>query len=103
VTKTGNDTLSHAVNYATAAGTAIAGTDYTTTSGTLSFAATDTSKTFTVATMINPAATTAREFTSTLSGATNGATIGTASATGTITEPTVVMRPSPMLKTCNKI
>jgi YD repeat-containing protein len=90
VTKTGNDTLSHSVNYATSNGTAIAGSDYTTASATLTFAATDTSKTFTVATIINPAATTARTFTSTLSGATGGATLGTASAIGTITQPTVV-------------
>jgi PKD repeat protein len=48
VTKTGTTTQSCSVSYATADGTAIGGVNYTSSSGTLSFAAGDTSKTFTV-------------------------------------------------------
>lgn len=48
VTKSGSTTQTTTVNYATADGTALAGQDYTATSGTLTFAAGDTSKTVTV-------------------------------------------------------
>ena len=48
VTKTGSTALASSVQYATADDTAIAGSDYTATNGTLNFAAGDTSKTFTV-------------------------------------------------------
>jgi chitinase len=72
------------VKYATSDGTAAAGADYTAASGTLTFAAGETSKTVNVA--INGDATVESDetFTVTLSEA-SGATIGTASATGTIT------------------
>jgi parallel beta-helix repeat protein len=49
VTRTANTNVAASVNYATANGTALSGSDYSATSGTLSFAAGDTSKTFTVA------------------------------------------------------
>ena len=49
VGKTGASLLASTVRYATADVTAVAGSDYTDTSGTLNFAAADTSKTFTVA------------------------------------------------------
>ena len=48
VTRTGNTTVPASVHYATADGTAVAGEDYTSTSGTLTFAPGETSKPFNV-------------------------------------------------------
>jgi CSLREA domain-containing protein len=48
VNKSGNTLLPASVNYSTSDGTAAAGSDYTTASGTLTFAPGDTSKQFTV-------------------------------------------------------
>jgi hypothetical protein len=48
VTKTGSTSVASSVQYATADDSAVAGTDYSATSGTLNFAAGDTAKTFTV-------------------------------------------------------
>jgi hypothetical protein len=48
VTRTGNTNAAVTVNYATADGSAVAGADYTAANGTLTFAAGETSKTFTV-------------------------------------------------------
>ena len=84
VTRTGGSDGAVAVNYTTSNGTATAGTDYTPASGTLTFAAGETSKLVTV----NVAGDTAFEsnegFTVTLSGATAGAVISTGATTGTI-------------------
>ena len=71
------------VDYATSDGTATSGADYTAATGTLTFAAGETSKTVSVP-LLRDADTEADEtLTLTLSGA-SGATIGTASATGTV-------------------
>ncbi len=72
------------VNYATGSGTAISGTDFTPASGTLSFAVGDAPKIVPVTTIDNRNDTTVRTFTLSLSGATNGAPIGTPSGTGSI-------------------
>ncbi|MDQ3712621.1 MAG: FG-GAP-like repeat-containing protein [Acidobacteriota bacterium] len=48
VTRTGDLSVESTINYATSDGTAVAGSDYTATSGTLSFAAGESSKTITV-------------------------------------------------------
>jgi Calx-beta domain-containing protein/hemolysin type calcium-binding protein len=72
------------VAYATADGTATAGTDYTATSGTLVFAPGQTSQTVAVPVIGDTAFEPDETFTLTLSNPVN-ATLGTATATGTIT------------------
>ncbi|MBV9495282.1 MAG: right-handed parallel beta-helix repeat-containing protein, partial [Acidobacteria bacterium] len=71
------------VNYATANGTAIAGSDYTATSGVLTFSPGTTSQTINVPISGDTIAEPDETFTVNLSGASN-ATISTISATGTI-------------------
>ena len=72
------------VAYATADGTATAGSDYTTTSGTLVFAPAETSKTIAVPIVGDTSGEPDETFTLTLSNPVN-ARLGTAQATGTIT------------------
>ena len=74
------------VNYATSGGTATSGTDFTATSGTLSFLAADTTKTISVPTIDDSTTENAENFTITLSSPSSGSTIGTATATGTIND-----------------
>lgn len=82
VTRTGGTGTAVTVNYATADGTAVAGTDYAATKGTLNFAVGDAAaKTFIVPILNSSAQTTQKSFTVSLSGAT-GTTVGT---TGTAT------------------
>jgi hypothetical protein len=71
------------VNYATADGTALAGTDYQSASGTLTFAPGQTSQTVTVTVFAQPTPTAGKSFTLNLSGPSN-ATLARAQATGTI-------------------
>ncbi len=73
------------VDWATSDGTATAGTDYTAGSGTLTFAASDTSKTLNVAVTGDTADEDNETFTVTLSNASN-ASVPDATATGTITD-----------------
>ena len=97
-------TSSVTVQYATADGTAKAGTDYTSVSGALTFAAGQTSKTVLVPINNDTKVNGARSFTFTLSSPTN-AIIGDATATLTIRDddgappPPPVVRPSPPQKT----
>ena len=72
------------VNFATANGTATAGSDYTAANGTLTFTPGTTSQSVTVNVTGDTTCEPDETFTVNLSGATN-ATIGTASGTGTIT------------------
>ncbi|MFT3920936.1 MAG: Ig-like domain-containing protein [Myxococcales bacterium] len=73
------------VNYATANGTATAGSDYTATTGALTFNSGDTTKTFTVPVLEDTAVETAETIRVNLSNATNAA-LGVAQGTGTITD-----------------
>ena len=65
------------VNYATSDGTAVAGSDYTAVSGTLSFADGETSKTFTIPITADTVAEGDETVNLTLSNPTGGATMGT--------------------------
>ena len=85
VTKTGSTSLSSSVNFATANSAAVAGTDYTTSSGTLNFAVGDVSKTITVSTINDSAFETAEGFYINLTSPTN-ATISDAQGIGTIND-----------------
>lgn len=74
VTRTGSTVGSYSVNYATASGTATA-QDFTATSGSLVFAAGQTSRTISVATTLDLRVEAAEYFYVNLSGATGGAII----------------------------
>lgn len=75
------------VNYATADGTAVSGSDYTTTSGTLNFVGTaGETKTIIVPIIDNSYGESTETFLVNLSGATGGVVIITPSGTGTITD-----------------
>jgi hypothetical protein len=76
------------VNYATADGSATAGNDYFSQSGTVTFAPGQTSRTILLATIEEPVLDGNKTFGVQLSNPTAGATIGTGSATVTIVDPT---------------
>jgi len=86
ITKSGPSAVNNSVSYATSNGSAVAGVDYTAVSNTLTFAPSDTTKTFTVPIVNDGAYKGNRSFTVSLSNATNGATIVAATATVTIVE-----------------
>ncbi len=95
----GQSGIPFTVNYAINSGTAVYGTDITagtpsTQTGTLSFPVGTTSQTVVVNTMDARLETGTRNFTVSLSGASNAAPIGTASATGTIQETNVPAPPT---------
>ena len=92
VNRTGGTSGAVSVSYATSNGTAVAGTDYTAASGTLSWAAGDnTAKTISVPVTDEHLTSGSKTFGVTLSAATGGATLGTPStATVTITDNDVV-------------
>ena len=73
------------VDYATSGGTATSGTDFTAASGTLTFAANETSQTVSVSTTDDSDDESSETFTLTLSNA-SGADLGDATATGTIVD-----------------
>jgi hypothetical protein len=84
VVRTGSTSAAATVNYATSNGSAKAGEHYTSVSGTLNFAAGETSKTFTVNVSDNSAIDGNKAFNITLSSPTGGAAIGTP-GTSTVT------------------
>ncbi|MEI7546056.1 MAG: Calx-beta domain-containing protein, partial [Mycobacteriaceae bacterium] len=82
------------IGYATTNGTATAGTDYTATTGTLTFAPGVTSQQINVPILADTAVESSETFTVTLSNP-SGATIAGATATGTITNTPVAVTPPP--------
>ncbi|MDZ4781733.1 MAG: Calx-beta domain-containing protein [Planctomycetia bacterium] len=87
VTRTGGDAAGVTVQYATSNGAATAGSDYTTASATLTFAAGETQKTLTVPILVDAVLEQEETFTLTLSAPGGGGTLGTPStATVRITE-----------------
>lgn len=87
VTKANATALTHTVTYSTASGTATAGSDFSSVSGTLSFGSQETSKTITVNTIDDAALESATEaFTVQLSAPSAGAIIADASGIGTISD-----------------
>jgi hypothetical protein len=86
ITKTGSTSSSFSVNYATANSSAIAGSDYTATSGTLTFTAAQTSKTVSVLTTDDTTVESAETMFVNLSGATGGSTISDSQGVGTIND-----------------
>nr|CBA31110.1 hypothetical protein Csp_C26910 [Curvibacter putative symbiont of Hydra magnipapillata] len=85
VTKTGSTNLPVTVDFATANGSATAGSDYTAINGSLTFAANETTKTITVNITNDTTYEISEDFTVSLSNV-SGATLGTSSATGTIVD-----------------
>jgi hypothetical protein len=82
------------VDYATANNTATAGSDYTATSGTLTFAAGETTKTVTVQVTGDTVAEANETYNVNLSNATGGALIGDAQGVGTITNDDALSCPA---------
>jgi uncharacterized repeat protein (TIGR01451 family) len=96
VNRTGGTDGAVAVSYATANGSASAGSDYTATSGTLTWAAGDgAGKTITVPITSDTVDEPNETFTVTLSGVTGGAALGTSSVTVTITDDDQPAPPPP--------
>jgi YD repeat-containing protein len=88
VTKTGATNEAFSVNYATANGTASAGSDYTSASGTLTFFFNETQKTVSVPTLADAVSEGNETALLNLSAATDGATIADSQGAGTITNVT---------------
>ena len=84
VTRSTPTTGAFSVDYATSNGTAIEGSDYTATSGTLAFASGETTKTVQVSTLTDASAEGSETVNLDLSNATGGATISDALGVGTV-------------------
>ncbi len=94
VTRTGTSSTSQSISFATADGSAVAGSDYTAASGSLTFAPTDTSKTISVTTIDDTIVEAAETLFVNLSGAPARATINDSQGVGNITDQDGAARPS---------
>lgn len=86
ITRSGSSTGSYSLSYATANGTAIAGSDYTAKSGTISFADGVMSRNVAVATTDDTTVESSETFHMDISGPSGGATITDSRGTGTIVD-----------------
>lgn len=84
VTRSGNTSTAASATYASASGSATSGSDFTAVSSTVSFTAGEISKNISVTTIDDALVEAEETMTVTLSNATGGAVIGTATGTGTI-------------------
>ena len=91
VNRTGGTDGIITVDYATVNDTAIAGTDYSATSGTLTFADTETTQSFTIPILEDIEIEGNESFNLTLTNTTGGATLGTATSTVNIVDNDVLM------------
>jgi hypothetical protein len=102
VTRTGETTAAMSLSYATSNGSGLAsatsGVDYTSTSGTVSFAAGETSKSFTIPIVNNNVIEGNRSFYVTLSNAPSGVGLGVMSAPVSIVDDEVTVMGSGSLK-----
>ena len=95
VTRSGTATGAYTMSYSTANGTAVAPTNYgAVTNGTVSFASGQTNASAPVTTVDDSGVNTARNMSVTIFGASGGATITTATATGTIDDNDTAAAPS---------
>lgn len=105
VTKNSASSVSFEVNYATADGTAVEGTDYNAASGTLTFTGSDTTKSITVTTIDDAAIENAKTVQVNLSGATGGSTIADGQGVGSMTDnenyPPVANTDTLSVQTCH--
>ena len=86
VTRSGDTSSAVSVSYASASGTAVSGSDFTPVSGSISFAAGQTSAVVSVVTSDDTAVESAETMTVSLTGASPGAVITGATGTGTIND-----------------
>lgn len=86
VTKNGASSVSFDVSYATANGTAIAGTDYSAASGALTFTGSDTTKSITVTTIDDAIIENTKTVQVNLSAPTGGSTIADGQGIGSLTD-----------------
>lgn len=86
LTRSGSTGGSASVNYATSSGTAVSPGDFTAASGTVNFAANETSKTINVSTVDDSSVESSETMTVTLSSPSSGLTISDDQATGTIVD-----------------
>lgn len=96
VTKTGTVATSYSVSYATANGSALAGSDYTTKSGTLTFTGAETSKTIVVASVNDSIFEQTEAFYVNLSAPTGGSSVTDPQGAGTISDNDVPANSPPV-------
>lgn len=106
ISRTGTASAPLSVNYATSNGTAAAPGDFGAVSGTMTFLAWETARTFTVAVLDDGVSEGAEQFSAALSSPSSGATIGTGTATTTIAsngaanQPPVAVSDDMLVGTC---